>query len=361
LIAVLCKLLDFLVKQSRSQSPAKWDQRFRAGLFEAISNCMQSSDLEQAQQLEIIQNDGTILPAQEDPDFQVQLSLKLSLLIKKSNSVQLSCKLLNLIPRRLLSMQLLRTVLQPTLKITDVVVLLEPFSKCEDLAEELKSEPLFRHILQITKQSRDLPPNDFIFAIDRLLQLHIFTPTSRIIDQAKSFLLGLPSTQEVLSWICKPHSLDPDLGLALENIVKDNLGPKLQEEVGVRPALKLMKKILSSPCNVNLSLEVLQRICAELPPLAKAEDILPQARLWRKFAQVITQVQDHYSVPSKSILRSQFDCLTLLRKEINLVCHSLSTREITVIQLLKLRQQPNFFLRLCKVLILLKIEALPRR
>jgi len=357
---VLYKLLDFLVKQSRSlsqrQDPAKWDQQFRAVLFEALFNHMRSSDLEQAQQLEFIQNDGTILPAQEDPDFQDKLHSKLSRLIVESNTVQLRCKLLNLTPRHLLSIRLLYEVLQSTLKITDVVVLLEPFSKCEHLAEELKSEPLFDHIRQITIQSRDLPPNDFIFAIDRLLKLRIFTPTSRIIDQAKSFLLGHPSTEKVLSWICSQHSLDPDLGLAMANIAKDHLGPKLREEVGVHSALKLIKKILSSPCNANLSLEVLQRICVGLPP-AKAKDIVPQARLWRKFAQIITQVKDDYGVQSESILRNQLDCLILLRKEINLLCDRLSTREITIAQLLQLRQQPKAFIKLCKVLNFFEIQA----
>jgi hypothetical protein len=169
---------------------------------------LQPTTLEQAQQIPLLQDDGSLILAGVDPEFQQRLHTKLYQLVSESKSVRESGQLLHSIPSNMLSLALLETVLLSagTGRLPEVVALIEPFSRCEELREELQGDALFDRVARAVHQSRDSPTTEIVQALSRLLQLRVL-PVSRVLELAKSFFHGFPPQKALEEWLCLQRAI----------------------------------------------------------------------------------------------------------------------------------------------------------
>lgn len=91
----LHNLAAFLIKQSDG---SKWEASFKTELVTAILEYLQPESLELAQQIPLLQDDGSSVPAGTDVEFLQRLHTKLYQLISESSSIEVSTRLLDAIP-----------------------------------------------------------------------------------------------------------------------------------------------------------------------------------------------------------------------------------------------------------------------
>lgn len=352
--AALAALASFLQKTHNIGNDGG---KFKLELLSAIFLYLQPATLALAQEIPLPQGNGTFVCAGDDNEFQQRLHAKLYQLISESGDVQALIQLLHSIPKNLLTIDLLDRALSVSASssfLPDLVNILVPFTQLPELRDKIPENAIFEYFNRALGQSRSLPPTEFLQAVDSLLSLRLF-PTDQVLDLGRSFLHGMKSPHKALSWLCtqRQRKFDSDLELMLEKMAKDVMSAHLLETVGgIHAALKHMKRIIALPSvNALLALDIIRYLCDRgLPQLSTLDALLANARLWRKFTQVMNQAMNHHNLVASKILTNQLSVLDKLRQSVAYLGKGLSSKELTLHDIAQLSANRRPFIKLCQVI-----------